>query len=380
MGLLISEIILRIFNVVDMKSYFLPQGLFKADKDFEYVLTPNFGGRHQTKEFNYEIIINSLGLFDEEYNGEQPTILIAGDSFAFGYVPIKYRWTELLEKSLGVRVVNTGVIGYGNYQELLMVKKFAPIVKPKLIILGYFHNDPLEDYTYPGRTVINGYLADTKEINFDTGEIKEKPATLLNEKLEDRNRFVMMIKTWLRRNSTIYVFVIDKVKSGLRGLLSKIGITETSKNITDEKDNNYIIALTNSKENWIEKGYELNYKHIKEIQTYAEQIGASFLMVIIPDVMEIYPQKWQHWYSQTIRYLFLDIRLPNRRITNFCKKENISCLDLLPYFEKEANKDKRKLDKDDFYYNEDRHWNIRGNQFAASVITEFIIKNNLLTN
>jgi hypothetical protein len=74
-----------------------------------------------TKQFHTNVRINREGLRDREHSYERTNntrrILVIGDSFAWGYgVEEDQRFSQLLETSLGVEVINAGVSGYSTDQ------------------------------------------------------------------------------------------------------------------------------------------------------------------------------------------------------------------------------------------------------------------------
>ena len=108
----------------------------------------------------YDIWSNELGCFDEPYRGEKDVILLVGDSFTHSYAPFADKWGTRLEKLLHYRVLKCGVNGYGTRQELLKAQEIIARIhrSPRLIIVGYFWNDLLDDSAFPSLTAVDGYL------------------------------------------------------------------------------------------------------------------------------------------------------------------------------------------------------------------------------
>src|SRR5687767_3923597 len=85
---------------------------------------PGQVGTFSTEQFRTSIRINANGLRDRDHAYERTSdlmrILVLGDSFAWGYgVDEKQRFSQLLETSMNVEVINAGVSGYSTDQELL---------------------------------------------------------------------------------------------------------------------------------------------------------------------------------------------------------------------------------------------------------------------
>jgi len=76
-------------------------------------------------------------------NFEETTIrtggmLAAGDSFTEGWdVKDDESWPALVEKLTAVPVVNAGTGGYGTDQTILRAEQMLPIVKPKILLIGF---------------------------------------------------------------------------------------------------------------------------------------------------------------------------------------------------------------------------------------------------
>jgi hypothetical protein len=65
-------------------------------------------------------------------------VLAVGDSFTEGWeVEDDESWPAYLEKLTGVPIVNAGIGGYGADQTILRAEQMLPIVKPKILIIGF---------------------------------------------------------------------------------------------------------------------------------------------------------------------------------------------------------------------------------------------------
>src|SRR5437016_2481327 len=88
---------------------------------------------------------NALGLRDPLHAGPSKghRILILGDSFAEGRQVSNHElFSVLVERAHPrLKLVNTGVIGYGTVQEALALKRWEPLVHPELVVLLVFRND-----------------------------------------------------------------------------------------------------------------------------------------------------------------------------------------------------------------------------------------------
>jgi hypothetical protein len=107
---------------------------------------PRQVGTFATKEFRTSIRINANGLRDRDHTYERISdlkrILVLGDSFAWGYgVEEQERFSQLLETSMDVEVINAGVSGYSTDQELLWFRSEGAKYDFDLVILMMTGND-----------------------------------------------------------------------------------------------------------------------------------------------------------------------------------------------------------------------------------------------
>jgi hypothetical protein len=120
------------------------------------ILKPGKTGRYD-KEGGAFLSINSLGYRDVEHTREKPAgvfrIAVLGDSFAEArQVELEDTFWKVLEARLnesgelgGTRfeVLNFGVGGYGQVEELLTLRKDAIPFQPDLVLLGFFVSNDL---------------------------------------------------------------------------------------------------------------------------------------------------------------------------------------------------------------------------------------------
>jgi hypothetical protein len=115
---------------------------------------------------------SSLGTRGRELDpNAKKRILVLGDSMTFAIeVRDEETYCWILEKKLGAgtQVINSGCPGYGPGEELLMLNRLAPVVKPTHVLLMFFvANDLLDAGNNTGDTfrVIAGRLVDEAQYN-----------------------------------------------------------------------------------------------------------------------------------------------------------------------------------------------------------------------
>jgi len=91
---------------------------------------------------SYNTIEHGVRRNFEETSVRTGGILAVGDSFTEGWeVGDDESWPAHLERLTGMPVVNVGVSAYGTDQILLRAERYLPIVKPKILIVGFLEFD-----------------------------------------------------------------------------------------------------------------------------------------------------------------------------------------------------------------------------------------------
>lgn len=332
-------------------SYNPPQPFaFVEDTELGHFIRPCFHMRHSAPDGEpYDIFTNIYGLFDLEYRGEQPAILLIGDSFTISAVPFEDKWGRLLERALKRKVVKAGVSAYGTEKEYLLLKRLLPIVKPQLIILGYYINDPIDDYIGIDRYgVINGHLYEKKIVNYDTGQI---------HRILTKDGFGYL-ETLARHHSVLFNFFSDSLKSCLSryfGIHSAIEQFDPS-----------LSPLFDPRIKWTDKCYNNHFANIMKIKELADSCGAYLMVLIIPAKEQVYFEKWQKAYGNKPWY---DRELPTRRVAEFLEKNKILHVNLLPVFNEKGGS---------YYFEQDIHWNKSGDKLVANTVERFLRERGLV--
>lgn len=170
----VSEIALRIIGFEPL--YVSPERdrFWRYDAQLGWAHEPGQEGIFETPQFRTVVRINEKGLRDREHSykrqNDSKRILVLGDSFAWGYgVEEQQRFSQLLEPSLGVEVINAGVSGYSTDQELLWYRNEGIKYDADLVILVLAGNDVGDNernlvstiYYKPKFMIENGQLVST---------------------------------------------------------------------------------------------------------------------------------------------------------------------------------------------------------------------------
>jgi lysophospholipase L1-like esterase len=119
----------------------------RYDPEVTYTLRPGscvFRGA----EFSDAYRINSLGVRDDEDSLQAPRIVVLGDSVTMGWgVAQEDAYPQVLERTLGIRVLNAGISSYGTARELMLLRRIDTSGMRTLII-QYSNNDDVENRSF----------------------------------------------------------------------------------------------------------------------------------------------------------------------------------------------------------------------------------------
>lgn len=231
--------------------------------------------------------INSRGLRDREFDYSRSQgvyrILALGDSYTFGWgEALKNSYPKILERILNQNpnlkweVINAGVYGYNTEQEYEFLRREGIKYYPDMVILGFVINDAEPQHTIPR----SPYL----EMN------------------GVRFWFLEFVKY------RINIFLLDRFNIDEFFILKR-------------KEYRY-----HTWEGFIKK--EFNWKKenclnaLKNIKKILDKEKIQLSVVIFPSFEYGTPSYKKYRY-----------KIVNDLVADFCKTENINCLDIYPFFE-----------------------------------------------
>lgn len=107
-------------------------------------LAPSLHTRMTGPEYDVAVDTNSLGFRDDEIGPKKATrVLLLGDSFAMGYgVERGALFADLLERDLGIDVVNAATGGYEIVHQIQVLEEYGKSLAPDLVVYAlYLGND-----------------------------------------------------------------------------------------------------------------------------------------------------------------------------------------------------------------------------------------------
>jgi hypothetical protein len=319
-----------------------PQGTYcKQDPLFGWTGLPNVSAilppPPAVKDMeDMPITMNSEGFLDDSHPVSRPPglncLLFLGDSFTIGVgIPKTERFTDLIKDDLqpGWTVMNMGMWGYSTDQELLVLEEKGLKYAPDVVVLCMFLDDLFCNNLF---SVNDGIY------------IKPKFSLAANEELMLRN---VPVPNNHGRSALVNLILTRLYK--LRNRLG-MGAEFSRQGWISVYDRKYLA----------QGGYELTLRLVAEIHTLTKTRGMDFLLVLIPDKDQVHEQQIvaRGTVYGGIPPHRLDLRLPQKVLSVFCKNMGMPVLDLLPAF-------KRYRGPEALFFDNDLHWTKAGHRLAA---------------
>ena len=332
-----------------------------------------------THAFNkVPLYINKYGLrnkdiiLDKKNNNKR--IIVLGDSFTFSNaIPEEYIFTSQLEKTLNqdstekYTIINAGVEGYGNIQELLLMRRLAGNeIKGDIYLLMIFINDILDDLCLSYGDATENLIQPKYILGKDNKLfLSRSPQKQLSESgnlipvRKNENKFVTIETMKIKFAS------FAQAKPQIIYILNKLGF-----NIKFPRVPGLISGWFDN--NILNKGLPIMRESIKEIKEEAEKNQASLYVCLIPSPLQVYPDTYGPLLKKTfpndkqVESWLNNKLIPQEFIKKICDELEIPFLDLLPILYENNNKD--------YFIPMEGHFNERGHSIVGSSLAKFIIQ------
>lgn len=398
------EIVARLF--------FLPHDIqsksnifYEKHKQIGSVHIPNKTGTsygwHPRKDIRkpkgVRVQINSLGLNDKEYTYNKPTntfrILLLGDSMLEAIqVKQKNSFQALLEGMLngdrdylwGKEVINAGCAGYGTDNELLFFQNEGYKYNPDITILCIFpwndirnNSNALEQFFFERSKFPHFEIGQNGELVLKKENFSNEYEPVINTHTKLKSKSVYNFKQFIRNYLESYHLLRDIIKYRLPFLadfMISMGVLSSS---TGKKLNGYPAYEAIYAKKWCDKymeAWQITKAIIIRLKKMVENKGSKFMVVIIPDNLQVH-QKWWSDYLSTLKFsdLNFDLLKPNKVLVDFFENNKIKYLDLHPYLIESFKKSRKIL-----YYRVDSHFNTNGHKAVSIIIYDWLISLDLI--
>lgn len=376
-GLVVMSVVVFLVIAEGYLALFNPQiqaGSCQYNEILGWEHKPNFDGIRVTKEFETLIKINSNKLRDKNYDYGKPDgikrIVVLGDSFTEGaQVEENERFSEVLESRLlkNVQIINTGVSGYGNDQELLFLKNEGMKYNPDIVLVAFCIGNDVTDNMQnvttwdpsQGRPV---FILNDNELTLTNVPVPQKKENVTS---------FLRFKRYMARHFHSYSFISTRISMNhnLLNFFKKIGIAGAIRENPPRKPDLYSSTYTPK----LHHGWNLTKAILKEIYVVAKENNSKTLIVLVPNKEQVYKENWdgiKRYYSLNDQNY--NLSKPNDVLVEFGKECDIPVLDILPEFREHAKNGEQ------LYFKIDGHWNVNGHKLAAELIYDKLIEEQLI--
>jgi hypothetical protein len=344
---------------------------------------PNRTSLFYQSEHETTLSYNSQGFRGPEYDVEKPAdvfrIAVLGDSFAECYtVEFEDLFSEVLRQNLKeqtgrkIEVMNFGVTGYSTDQQLLLFQEKVKLYNPDLTVLMFHDNDVW--YNTMEYYLAWGYRYKPKF------QLKNEALSLTNVPVPvprpSRTTPREKLKNFLYEHSSLYHLTKQKIKGipALYALAVKTNITDTpyasEENLIPKEYG--IFQKTYSPQ--IRSAWEITGLLLDQLGKETEAIDSKLLVFYVPQKAAVYADQWE---NLTEYYSLEDDQWnreqPARELGNILEVlgiEYINPMQRMFQYVSSAPDDAEPL-----YFLIDGHWNEKGNQLVAEILTDYITQN-----
>lgn len=388
-GFVLVEIILRIVGIS------FP--IFDAyDYDRAIKLMPGKEGRYDKEGSGY-LKINSLGYRDSEHTREKPPgvfrIAVLGDSFTEArQVELEETYWKRLETILNsnasghsnarIEVLNFGIGGYGQSEELLTLKHDILLFSPDLVLVGFFSGNDLINNLESLSVSIRGESIRPFFVLID-GEL------VLDDSFHDPS-----LSYYLRRfllTATHYSRTLEVVNQ-VRRLVAvrKMQADNSDDSLKETEEDKLITQATNElgvragqyalfpDADW-EEAWSITQTLLGEMKRESAAIGADFVVATISEPPQVHPNP-----SVRDRYASKlgvpDLLYPERRLAQIAQSEGFPLIAMVERMQKEATQRNAYLHGFENTTWGKGHWNKEAHALAAEIIAADMLSRGLIPN
>jgi lysophospholipase L1-like esterase len=370
-----------------------------------WALQPNTSGRSYNPLYEYDVsvAINSRGLRAYEFiNYEKPEgvyrVIVLGDSFVEA---LQVELEESFPQQLGgqitaetgkqVEVLNAGVGGWGNDQQLLWLKEEGYKYSPDLIVLAvyprndFMNNSEALESANQGRILKPFYHLDNGELRLnyfpfnpdEVPEVTQAEAVVIPETVE--NAPLAGVGEWLHNHSAFYRYVDPRIRivsPRFAAWLGQIGFIEAGQESkVAAQPRSYVPLAYNVYHRQLDADWQaaldVTTVIFAEFQRTAVGMGAATGAILITAPEQVYADDWAHILDQypAMRAWDLDLDSSHIRAVEALTTAGVPVLDLLPLFRNLAQRGPR------LHLEDDGHWTAAGHDLAARATFNFLAEN-----
>jgi lysophospholipase L1-like esterase len=305
-----------------------------SDAELAWVPHPNARSHGVSSEFAIETVSNELGNYDfgvpPDPDGKRLSILALGDSHtAASGVSTGRTWPKVLQADLekaGVSawVHNGGVHGYSLDQYLVRLRRLAPVVKPKVVVVGF---SAATDFYDVGRTRAGDFVygSDLGRIYFsldDKGELVEH-RELVGKILGRQDGVTPLLRLSFLRSVLDQLALYRLFKRSEVAMWLAMRLRTADESLWPGLDTALKVELAGEDR----RRFDLASKILGRIADETRAAGAVPVLVHIPYLAQVYDSVWSSSFGSVPGY---DRDLASKRLGGIAKQHGLLYVDVYP--------------------------------------------------
>jgi lysophospholipase L1-like esterase len=397
------------------------KGLYVLDSAAGYSMRPDTCVRLLSSEYDGVLRTNSQGLVGPPVSAHKPPgefrIVVLGDSYTVGgQVPYDQTFPAVLEHRLRaagyqqVRVINAGVGGYTTFNEAGLLREHLGVLQPDLVVVAAFLGNDVSENVLATAAGYRNAPEHPKGVTWgiqaaglvdDSGTWFPRnarggssalpppwdPAQPLPRPVGNAPEGTTpaasggrspLSRTDALRQTAHAVWDGARVQSLLLGRLfghpidpsvttapgvARVSVEQKTLNLTSFE---WTILRALPRTYWLDVGWPLFGRYLGDIRETASSIGATTVLVAIPEMAQFDEQMQARTMSE---FRFgedeVDWELPQRQLALQAEQVDMPELDLLPVF-------RARTDRSQLYLRLDTHFSALGHQATADALARFI--------
>jgi hypothetical protein len=368
----ISQFSLRIFLwlilpliCVELLMIVLEPYLFKGLHEYDPDLGFRVRAYHPVEQGT---ITNKFGFNAHDYPLQKAPgiyrILVVGDSFGWAGGR-EGNYTALLERQLDnhygyhrIDIINAGYPMTHTAEQLVMLKKYGLQYHPDLVILGFFvGNDFIDGNPNRKRIVVNDLYIDID---------RRREHIILGYPIIVQSRLLLYVKQKYKIFTELRKTAASEPRQQLsqeqRGTLAE----ETFLDL--ERAQLEFFNINSWRKGRFQKNINYILQSVSEMDALLKSRNIKFIVAIYPDAFQIDKTLLNVIFERfRLRLDDYNLDLAQNILKSFLQSKDISYIDLTDRFRSEGK-------EKDLYVLRDSHWNRSGNQLAADILFETLVK------
>ena len=317
------------------------------------------------------ILTNSISYRDGELDPAHPVkIAVLGDSFLEALqVSDSEHFSAILERLLGVEVMNTAISGSQTVMELMTYRNVVQSYRPRVVVLFLFLGNDIDRNLcgFDGKVKYHSARLVEGEIQYVSYDPTAPRAVARAAAKSAGPSLGRRIKKALRANLVLYLPLWDLKEYVAKFFASAVGhVPHWLELYMPSEPGEWPAA-------WAATGQAL-----ADLDREVEANGGVMLTVVIPAHVTI-TKTWTrevNFESGQTSLDELDPLYPHRRIRELVERHGVRSIDLLQQFL--TYRDRFAMDYPYFFFSCDGHWNPIGHFLAANAVARYLIEERLL--